>query len=235
MKKVLAILLALVMVAVCGCAKPEEKKPVVEEKPVYTVRDGFVTDLEDVNFVEYSNGEKTITMELLDGAWFYKDDSETWINQTTIALMVKTAAQMAYNEEVKDVKALADYGLEKPIYSIKMENEDGFIVTLYIGNMEGEEECYVTTDDKKVVYKVSSAIVGTLEFDEEDLLAKEIDPMQYLKDMEYDEMINQDELGISDEVLTDDAPAPGQNPEEDTTPEDEPQEPSTDNQNQDPQ
>ena len=220
-KRILGILLALVMVAVCGCTKEEPKKPVEEEKPVYTVREGFVTDLEDLIKLEYSNNEKTIVMENIDDAWFRDGDTEVWINQTLMYNIVKTAGQMAYIEEVKDVKSLADYGLENPAYTIKMENADGFIVYLYIGNAEGENECYVTTDDKEKVYKVSNAIIGLLEFDDEKLLATEVDPMQYLKDMTEEE----ENLSGEDGIIQDDTPLQDDNATENPAEDNEPIEP----------
>ena len=206
MKRILGIMLTIIMIAVCGCAKEEPKKPVEENKPVYSVREGFVTDLNNVIKLKYTNNEKTIVMEVVDGAWFKDGDTEVWINQVTIMNIVKAASQMAYIEEVKEEKALADYGLEKPAYTITMENEDGFVVTLYIGNEAGENECYVTTDDKKVVYKVSNAVIGMLEFDEEKLLAVEVDPMQYLKDMEEEVPSDQDGLIVEDLPSADENP-----------------------------
>ena len=220
MKRVLGILLAVMMVAVCGCAKDEPKKPVVEDEPKYTVRDGFVTDLEDVIKLKYTNNETTIVVVMSDGAWFKDGDTETWMNQSILMSIVKTASQMSYLEEIKDFKSLADYGLEKPAYTITMENEDGFIVNLYIGNVEGETECYVAADDKKVVYKVSNAIIGMLEFDEEKLLAVEVDPMQYLKDME-EEIEGDDGLGnLNDIPVEDTVTEPSETPEEPEIPTD---------------
>lgn len=207
MKRILGILLALMLVAVCGCAKPEEE-PVVEDTPVYTVREGFVTDLEDLIKLKYSNGETTISVVISDDAWFHEDDLETWLNQSIFMNIAKTAGQMAYIEEVKTVSSLADYGLEKPAYTITMENEDGFVVTLYVGNTEGEDACYVTTDDKKAVYKVSNAIIGMLEFDKEKLIAVEVDPMQYLMSIEEETIEGDDGLGVEETPTVEDTATP---------------------------
>ena len=194
-KRLLGFLLALTVFAACGCTKTEVEKPVDEPKPQYTVREGFVTDLEDIIKMEYTNNEVTITLDNVDGAWFHADDHDTWLNQSILMSLAKTAGQMAFLEEVKTVTSLADYGLEKPAYTITMENEEGFVVKLYVGNaIEGEEACYVAVDDKEKVYKVSDALLGYLEFDKEKLIAVEVDPMQYLQNLEEpsDELLGED-------------------------------------------
>jgi hypothetical protein len=222
-KRLLGFILALTMFAACGCTKTEVEKPVDEPKPKYTVREGFVTDLEDIIKMEYTNNEVTITLDNIDGAWFHADDHDVWLNQSILMSLEKTAGQMAFLEEVKTVTSLADYGLEKPAYTITMENEDGFVVKLYIGNaVEEDQSCYVAVDDKEKVYKVSNALLKYLEFDKEKLIAVEVDPMQYLKDQE--EPTEDSLLGDVEEVPLDTAPesTPGEDaagPDEEPIPE----------------
>ena len=145
MKKnvLLVMLLAFVMICSVACApKKTSEKPKGEET-------NFITNIEDVTWVQCSNGEKTATVEYTDEAWFLEGNKEDWITQSGVESMIEAANKLTPIKEVQNPKALSEYGLDKPAYTITMKNEAGDEVTLYIGAVipvEGATTTETTTE-----------------------------------------------------------------------------------------
>ena len=135
----LVTLLALVMMCMAACAPKK-----VNEDPKVKDTD-FITDVEDVTWVQCTNGEKTVTVEYTDDAWFLEGNKEDWITQSGVESMIEAANKLTPIREVKNPKALSEYGLDKPTYTITMKNADGDEVTLYIGAVIPVEGAVDTT------------------------------------------------------------------------------------------
>ena len=195
--KLLWLILAVVAVAILavGCGSKEEPK---EEEPKEEVKEGVVTDFNNVVYIQFTDNETTITLKNISDAWFVNGDTSLFARQNDVNALVKAASQMEAIEEIKNVASLEEYGLENPVYTIILKDELEKTVTLYIGNVVGEEECYVTVGDKDKVYKVSKAIIDMLEFDENAWISPEDDPMERMKDQAAEEGLIPDEQESGD-------------------------------------
>ena len=130
--------------------------------------------------------------------------------------MIEAANKLTPIKEVENPKALSEYGLDKPAYTITMKNEAGDEVTLYIGAVipvEGATTTETTTEatttettttDTATTDATTSegeaTVIDTLLYDVETMIVKEVDPMEALKNMviegEEDDAIVDDGLDV---------------------------------------
>lgn len=126
----------------------------------------MVTELGDLAYMEYTNGETVLSFVKEGEVWGLADDSETstTLDSDAVETIADTLSQVPAVRVLKGAGELSEYGLDKPTYTIKLKTESGTEVTLYIGNTAGENY-YATTGDKMVVYVIDSSPVDVLEFD----------------------------------------------------------------------
>ena len=114
--------------------------------------------------LSYTDGTDTMAFKKEDGIWYYEADQEIPMNQTTVEDIVSKVENLSAVRELDNPDDLADYGLEEPAYTIRSTTEDEEESILYIGNTTGENY-YVTINDTKKVYTITSDLVTSLQFD----------------------------------------------------------------------
>lgn len=114
--------------------------------------------------LSYTDGTDTMAFKKEDGIWYYEADQEIPMNQTTVEDIVSKVENLSAVRELDNPDDLVDYGLEEPAYTIRYTTEDEEESILYIGNTTGENY-YVTINDTKKVYTITSDLVTSLQFD----------------------------------------------------------------------
>ena len=132
----------------------------------------MVTDFDSLVSLEYTDGETTMSFAKVDGVWTCADNEEITLDSDSVESIANVLAQVEAVRVLEGAGELSEYGLETPAYTITMENESGTTMTLYIGDAV-DENYYVTTNDKVVVYTIGSSAVTNLEFDITALEAEE--------------------------------------------------------------
>lgn len=123
-----------------------------------------VTEEVKLSGLSYTDGTDTMAFKKEDGIWYYEADQEIPMNQTTVEDIVSKVENLSAVRELDNPDDLVDYGLEEPAYTIRYTTEDEEESILYIGNTTGENY-YVTINDTKKVYTITSDLVTSLQFD----------------------------------------------------------------------
>ena len=156
----LTLLIILVVLLLCyfviGKIQENQKDNEPAEETVYAV------EVDDIVSMTYSDGTSTMAFTKADDTWIYDADATIALEQSTIESMASTFGEIVAPD------ALADYGLEEPAYTIELQDSDGNVTTIYVGNLI-DSYYYLTVGDKEVVYTVSSDVVSAMEFDVEAL------------------------------------------------------------------
>lgn len=193
MKKMKLILIGFViaMFALCGCSKNEEadnQTDDVEEVPTRAE----LTNVENAAYLQYTDNTTTITLVDYDGAWCFEGDMETWVDQTKAYELVEAVSNLTSLNEVDDAGALADYGLETPVYTAVVKDAEGTATTVYIGNALEDGTYYATTGQKEAVYIISGQLANTFEFNKEMLIQVVED--EYLEEEYVEEEIPEEDM-----------------------------------------
>lgn len=131
-----------------------------------------ITEIEGLVKFSYQKGSSSMAFVKEDDIWYYEDDKNVALEQSTIESMASILGRIDAVREIEKPDALEDYGLENPLYTITLEDSDGTVTTLYIGN-GADENYYLTLGEKEAVYTVGYTVVDTLEFDLASLLEVE--------------------------------------------------------------
>lgn len=80
----------------------------------------------------------------------------------------KHSGSLRQTESWKDGDSLEAYGLEDPAYTVVLTDQDGNETTLYFGNVTGDSY-YLTLNEKKEIYTVSTGVIEDLQYSMEDM------------------------------------------------------------------
>lgn len=162
----LTLVVILVVLLLCyfviGKIQENQKDNEPVEETVYAV------EASDIVSMTYSDGTSTMAFTKADDTWTYDADATIALEQSTIESMASTFGTIAAERVIEEPDALADYGLEEPAYTIELQDSDGNVTKIYVGN-QADSYYYLTVGDKDVVYTVSSSVVSAMEFDVEAL------------------------------------------------------------------
>lgn len=163
--KTLYILLAafaLLMILYFVMVQVNKKK--AEEEAAKDAEVTFVTDISDVTFMEYTDGETVMSFVKEDDTWYVKDNKELALDSTTVDAVMNAVCQVEAVRVLEDADAPEAYGLEEAAYTITLKNDAGDEVVLYIGDLTGDDY-YATVDDKEIIYTIDYTAVSALDFD----------------------------------------------------------------------
>lgn len=161
---ILVVILAVLLLCyfVIGKIQENQKENEPVEETVYAV------EASDIVSMTYSDGTSTMAFTKTDDTWTYDADATIALEQSTIESMESTFGEIAAERVIEKPDALADYGLEEPAYTIELQDSDGNVTTIYVGN-QTDSYYYLTVGDQEVVYTVDSSVVSAMEFDVEAL------------------------------------------------------------------
>lgn len=127
-----------------------------------------LVDEKSLSKIKYTDGESTISFTKADDKWTDDKDKELILNQNVLDGTEGEIRTLSATRQLKDPDALADYGLDKPAYTIWYTTDGGKEETIYIGN-QAESDYYATLGDKKKVYTVAAGLVSALYFNNSDI------------------------------------------------------------------
>ena len=179
MKKRKSVLILLVIFLVLCCVyagltifkndKEKEKKEKEEASIVY------VTDLGDIEKICYDIGNGEMEFEKEDGNWFYTSDRDFPLSQTYPEQIAHTFGHLKAERELKDGDTMEAYGLTDPSYKVTVMDTKGNEASIYYGDSTSEGY-YVTVDDTRRVFVVSSASASDLQYSLEEMAQLDVFP-----------------------------------------------------------
>lgn len=143
-------------------ARKQEKQEEKEKAEIIQVIK--VKNLKEIAYSADDGSSMAFVKE--DGTWYLKDDKETVLQQTAIQSIADQVSDIQAEREIKDPDSIESYGLDTPLYTITVTDEDGTAQNIYIAG----SDYYMTTGDKEKVYTVSYSLINALEFDKDTLV-----------------------------------------------------------------
>ncbi|MCR4902690.1 MAG: DUF4340 domain-containing protein [Butyrivibrio sp.] len=139
-----------------GLKKYNEAKANEVDEPQYTA---LSLDSSDISTLKVSNTEGEFTLEYFDDTWYFLDDDQTLLLQSTVASMAGDFCDITSDKVIENAENLADYGLDEPEITVTATMTDGTEHTLYIGDLNSTASIYyIMVDDDTTVYTVSSTL-----------------------------------------------------------------------------
>lgn len=162
---VLCILLAVYFALQSWNRRQEEEEQAREEAEVIHVTDTAAGDI--VSF-SYDVGNGTLSFEKRDGQWYYTEDEDFPLDQSVPDQIAETIGQITAERELTDGDAMADYGLDEPMYTLEYTDASGETVTVQFGDLTGDYY-YVSVNGGEPVYTVSSSVIDGLGYTLDDM------------------------------------------------------------------
>ncbi len=165
-KQILILLGVLVVLAAVyfglGAWNDHQEEKEKEQDEAETV---YVTDMQEIELINYDIGDGTVTFEKQDGTWKYVKDPDFPLDETYPEQIAETFGNLEATRSLEDGDEAEDYGLDEPVYRVNMKNADGEETTVYFGNNTSDGDYYVTVDDTGKFYTVSSDVVTELQYE----------------------------------------------------------------------
>lgn len=128
-------------------------------------------------------GSDPISFTQSAGVWTYAGDVNFPLNQNIVAQMAYAISTIAIDATVTEGSA-ADYGLDTPAYTIKVEYSGGSTHTYKIGDYNSFNDAYYFSMDGEI-YMVSSGLLPYFRYELNDLLALDSIPTSDWADNSY--------------------------------------------------
>lgn len=184
-----ALLLILIAVyeimSVSSRKREEQEAKKEEEETIYLVQGEEITGL------KYTDGETTMSFQRDEDTWYYEEDQDIPLQQSSIETMAETVEGLTAVRELEGPDALEDYGLESPSYTV-WYTQDEETTALYIGNTSGENY-YLTVGDEGKVYTITSSLISGLSFELDDLVEHDAVPYISAEELEKVEIVQKGE------------------------------------------
>lgn len=162
---ILVVLLAVYFGLQAWNKSQAEKEEQENEAAVIHVTE---TDAEDIVSMSFDVGNGAMEFEKEDDTWYYTPDRDFPLAQSYPENMASVLGSITADRELEDGDAMADYGLEEPVYTLCYTDAEGSSTELYFGNMTGDDY-YVTVGDAGKVYTVSSTVIDSLNYTLDDM------------------------------------------------------------------
>ncbi|MGN0704870.1 MAG: DUF4340 domain-containing protein [Lentihominibacter sp.] len=136
-----------------------------------------VTDMlpSDIVRIRYSNSDRTIEFTKGVKIWYYSDDKTLEVDQDYIDELLQSLSDITSSKKIADPDSIADYGLDKPTYTITLTTDDEQVTVIEIGNMTATFGYYVTADGGDTIYTIDSSLMDSLRFEKSSFEAAEED------------------------------------------------------------
>lgn len=118
----------------------------------------WVTNMEDVTRVDLIGDDETLTFVKEDDVWYYDDDRDFPVNQSTLSSLASVAGAVEAVRAIETADDLTDYGLDTPVAAVQVADAEGNSVQMYVGDATNSEY-YLKTTDSDTVYTVGSDLL----------------------------------------------------------------------------
>ena len=163
-KTIILLVMILLLIVANGVASAWNDKSEKKKEKEAEASKIYLTDAGDITAYSYSDGNQNMSFTKVDDTWEYDEDNEIPVNQDTVQSTADAIRQMEAVRELENPDQLSDYGLDKPSYTIRFQDNDGVTTEILIGNGAGENY-YATVGDSGKVYTISSDFQNYLQFD----------------------------------------------------------------------
>lgn len=180
MKKTKNLIILLVVLAVAIViyiaatiiANREEKNNETPEDTKITIIDKTASDVASVSLESSSSN---YTIELSSSTYYLKDDHTFPLDQTKAQAILETVSSVECNRLVSETGGdSADYGLDKPLYTITAAYTDGAALTFKIGDYNRHTDSYyLSIEGEGKVYLIDKSFTSGFEYSMKDLLTDE--------------------------------------------------------------
>lgn len=118
---------------------------------------------ENVTGIDVTNpsGNYKLEYDLTDSTWKYADDKDFPLDDTQITSLLGSVCSLNAQRHLEDsLDNISGYGLENPVYTIKITGDEGIDYTLFIGDKSPSGNYYAYLDGKNVVYMIDDTVVS---------------------------------------------------------------------------
>lgn len=165
--KIVLLLILLVAISSGYVALKNHNKATEDETQEDTSIQVLSVTSADVSKLSYEYQGNTLDFEYTDNTWYYTKDKELPLDTTYIDTILSEVTDLTAERELENtLDNIAEYGLDKPSFTLKITDKDGKLSTIYIGDQNAKSEnyyCYVEGDTN--VYMISSALAASLSYD----------------------------------------------------------------------
>lgn len=160
-------ILLLLLVVLFGVQFWNQKQAEKQEEETEAAKI-YVTDLDDVSEISYNVGQGDFTFAKREEGWVYTEDSEFPLKQDIPEQMIETFGKLEAQRELKEGDEPEAYGLEEPVYTVRLTTADGKSTVLDFGNAVNDSY-YVKVEDTEPVYTVSATVIQELQYTMDEL------------------------------------------------------------------
>lgn len=125
-----------------------------------------------ISELSYKNSKISLNFIKIDDTWYYKDDESLSITQSAISNMINNVYNIKAKRQVEEnITNLANYGLDKPAYTIILKAEDGTETHINIGiknSVTGDFYAYIKGIEG--VYTIGNSISTYFDYELMDLV-----------------------------------------------------------------
>lgn len=152
--------LVLLLVVYFALNTWNKKQDAKEEKAVK------VTNLETskITGVSYDLGTGEMDFEKDGDTWYYMADKDFPLRQSYPETVAGAMGQLNADRELEDADELKEYGLDTPVYTITLTDEDGATTEIKVGNATGNDY-YATVGDTGKVYTIQASSLDDIQTD----------------------------------------------------------------------
>lgn len=169
----LAVLLA-VLAAGYGILVFQNKKAEKAEQAAEESKIIKVAELGEIESFSYQAPDQDeLHFKKKKDKWICTEDKKASLEQTYPNRIADTFSSLTASRKLEDIDALEDYGLEKPAYTVTLNEADGTKTTIKVGNSTGGEYYLQVEGEEQVVYTAASSSVEALNYSLEDMLEEE--------------------------------------------------------------
>lgn len=155
---ILALLLAVLFGVKMMNQKQEEK--LAEEEEAARI---FITDMENVTGISYNTDDGEMTFQMEDESWNYVLDTEFPLDSYYPQLIADAFANLEAVRELENADEASTYGMDEPLYTVKLEDEEQGEEVLYFGASSGDDY-YVMAETTGKIYTVNSEVITYLSY-----------------------------------------------------------------------
>lgn len=167
-RKRLAVLLGVL--AVCAGGAVIISRINFEEKMTGTTTKVVDVDSAEITYLAW-NYEDEVAFVREDGEWEYEADEKMSVDQNLLDEIAENLSQITSDKRVEEVKTLGIYGLSDPAYTITIEADETYEIS--IGDETfSDGEVYISTGDD-YVYLTDSELIENISYSLLDCVQKE--------------------------------------------------------------
>ena len=120
-------------------------------------------ELGTLKYVKFSNesGEYELVKE--EECWYWKDRKDLLLEEVSIEALMALSQKELGLEKLEEKGSFKKYGLDDTEYSLTLQDSNGKKVTMYIGDMMGDDSYFVRVGNEKAIYRGSLKVMDVID------------------------------------------------------------------------